>query len=132
MTITMKATESGNVSEMLGMNSGKTKAEAYIGKDLETVNLALNNAGGNVFSLGQNEPNPFSETTTIGYSLPEASEVIVTLYDVTGKTLKVIRENGVAGANTMKIGKQGLTAGIVYYKLESGEHTATKHMIVIE
>jgi len=33
MTITLKATISGNVSELIGMSSGTTKAEAYVGKE---------------------------------------------------------------------------------------------------
>ena len=131
-TLKLKATESGQLSELLGMNSNVTKAEAYLGDNLETVNLNLSGAKEVEFSLGQNEPNPFKETTTIGYSLPEASDIKLTLYDVTGKALQVIREQGQQGENKVIVSTDALTTGVVYYKLETGQYTATRHMIVIE
>jgi len=131
-TLKLKATESGQLSELLGMNSSVTKAEAYLGENLETVSLNLSGAKEVEFSLGQNEPNPFKETTTIGYSLPEASDIKLTLYDVTGKVLQVIRDQGQQGENKVIVSTDALTTGVVYYKLETGEYTATRHMIVIE
>ena len=131
-TLKLKATTSGQLSELLGMNSSVTKAEAYVGENLETVNLNLSGAKEVTFSLGQNEPNPFKETTTIGYSLPEASDIKMTLYDVTGKVLQVIRDQGQQGENKLVVSTDALTTGVVYYKLETGEYTATRHMIVIE
>jgi len=131
-TLSLKATQAGQVSELLGMNSSITKAEAYIGEQLETVALNLGGAKAAGFSLGQNEPNPFKEQTTISYTLPEAAKVKMTLYDVTGKVLEVLRSEGVVGQNKMVVNKDKLTTGVVYYKLETGQYTATKHMIVIE
>ena len=131
-TLTLKARQAGQMSDLLGMNSKVTKAEAYIGESLELVKLGLGNGKGSGFSLGQNEPNPFSEATTISYTLPQSGEVRMTLYDVTGKVLRVINTEGVEGANNMLVDKEGLTAGVIYYKLEAGTHTATRHMIVIE
>jgi len=132
-TLTLKANKSGQLSELLGMNSAVTKAEAYVGESLEVVNLNLAGASeAGAFSLGQNEPNPFKETTRIAYNLPAASAVTMTLYDVTGKVLEVIKEQGQQGANTITVSTDNLTTGVVYYKLQAGEYTATRHMIVIE
>jgi hypothetical protein len=131
-TLTLTATQAGKVSELLGMNSSITKAEAYVGKNLEQVDLQLAGAQDAGYSLGQNEPNPFKEQTRISYTLPEAAKVQMTLYDVTGKVLEVIRAEGAKGENVLTVSNEKLTTGVVYYKLETGEYTATKHMIVIE
>ena len=113
------------------MNSAITRAEAYVGEGLEVVAIGLGNSDAMAFSLGQ-KPNPFGESTTIGYVLPEASPVKMTLYDVAGKVMRVINAEGVQGQNTLQVTKEGLTAGVIYYKIEAGQHTATRHMIVIE
>jgi len=118
-TMTVKASKSGQLSELLGMNSSVTKAEAYVGETLETVDLQLAGARSVDFALAQNEPNPFKSQTTIGYSLPEASAVTLTMYDVTGKTLQVIKEQGQQGTNKITVSTESLTIGVVYYKLET-------------
>ncbi|NQV15815.1 hypothetical protein HQ531_10195, partial [bacterium] len=40
------------------------------------------------FILFQNYPNPFNPTTTISYSLPEAGDVKMLIYDVRGRSIK--------------------------------------------
>ena len=132
VTITMKATKSGQLSELVGMTSDVTSAEAYVGSDLEVKELRMIERSATDFSLGQNEPNPFTTQTQISFTLPEAGQATMTLYDVTGKVLEVKQLRGEKGTNTVTVQSERLTTGIVYYKLESGEYTATRHMIVIE
>ena len=76
----------------LKMSSKVTAAEAY-NAQLEDMGLSLEirTAGADVvgYSLYQNTPNPFATETVIGYELPEAMEVTLTVYDVTGKILVV-------------------------------------------
>ena len=132
LTITLRANQTGSVSELVAMTSGITKAEAYVGSGLEKVNLTLNGVSESDFSLGQNEPNPFTAETVISYTLPEAGPVTLTLMDVTGKILREVNERGEAGANKIELNKTGLGGGVIYYRLQAGDNVATKHMIVIE
>ncbi|NNK89736.1 MAG: T9SS type A sorting domain-containing protein, partial [Saprospiraceae bacterium] len=133
-TMVLKATESGQVSDMIGINSGITKAEAYVGESLEVVDLNMRNADGEaMFALYQNQPNPFTEYTVIGYDLPENGEVTISFYDVTGRVLSVIEKDSEKGYNEVRVNRSDLGAnGMIYYKLESKEHTATQHMMLIE
>jgi hypothetical protein len=132
LTLRMKATQSGTLSEMLTMGSEVTRAEAYVGTDLEVVSIDLTNNTATTFELFQNEPNPFNEFTMIGFNMPKSGEATLTMYDVTGKTLKVIEGNYAQGYNSVSISNEDLgVAGMVYYKLQTGEFTATKHMVVI-
>ena len=132
VTITLKSNKAGQLSDLIGMTSDVTAAEAYVGEGLEVQELRMIERSATDFALGQNEPNPFTTQTQISYTLPEAGQATLTMYDVTGKVLEVKQLRGEKGANTVTVQSERLTSGIVYYKLESGEYTATRHMIVIE
>ena len=133
-TLTLKANANTNLSNVLKVTDEVLRSEAYTGSDLEinTVKLGYRNSGVS-YALYQNEPNPFTEETVIGFDLPEAGAYTLTVYDVTGKVLVVRNAEGTAGYNTEKLSKKDLNAnGVLYYRLESGDYTATKKMIVIK
>ncbi|MBT8231051.1 MAG: T9SS type A sorting domain-containing protein, partial [Bacteroidia bacterium] len=129
----MKATTSGQLSEMLSMSSEVTQAEAYVGSNLEVVNIDLRDNTKGEFVLYQNEPNPFTEYTMISFEMPQGGSATLSFFDVTGKVLKVIQGNYEAGYNSVKVSDEDLDVpGMIYYKLQTGEHTATRHMVVIK
>ena len=86
------------------------------------------------FQLEQNTPNPFKSETTIGFTLPEASSATLTITDVTGKVVKVVRGDYAKGYNTVTLKRSdiGVNTGVLSYQLESATHSATKQMIIIE
>ena len=85
------------------------------------------------FELYQNTPNPFNNSTVIGFNLPEASLASLTIFDVTGKVIVKRNVDGEKGFNTVNFTANQLgTSGVLYYTLESGDFTATKKMIIIE
>jgi hypothetical protein len=134
-TMTFKATTSGKVSDLIDVNSEITRAEAYVGSDLDIVNINLaSGADADVeFALYQNEPNPFTANTVIGFEMPHTADASFTILDVTGKVVKTIDGNFAKGYNEIELSKSDLgAAGVYYYQLESGEFTATKKMIIIE
>ena len=58
---------------------------------------------------------------------------MITIYDVTGKVVKVIEGDFVKGLNTVRINAIDLPqTGVLYYQLDTEQFTATKKMIVIE
>ena len=120
----------------LKMSSKVTAAEAY-NAQLEDMGLSLEirTAGAEVagYSLYQNTPNPFATETVIGYELPEAMEVTLTVYDVTGKILVVKDLDGAKGFNEVSLKRSELgSTGVMYYQLDAEDFTATKRMIIIE
>ncbi|MBL0260836.1 MAG: T9SS type A sorting domain-containing protein [Saprospiraceae bacterium] len=57
----------------------------------------------------------------------------MSIYDVTGKVIRVYEIQGQKGLNTQKIEKSELNGGgVLYYQLDAANHTATKRMVVVE
>ena len=73
------------------------------------------------------------ESTQIGFYLPKADQATLTLHDMRGSVLKVIRAEYGRGYHQVEIKRSELpTTGVLYYTLESGEYVATKKMIIVE
>ncbi|MDR3503121.1 MAG: T9SS type A sorting domain-containing protein [Legionella sp.] len=85
------------------------------------------------FNLFQNYPNPFNPSTVISYSLPSASNVKLIVYNTLGQAVKVL-ENGFknAGNYSVNFNASGLPSGIYFYKIEEGQFSQIKKMILIK
>jgi hypothetical protein len=142
--LVFEATNDGRPTDMIKVSSGITEAEGYrkpggvsaVAEDIEIVDLGIeftNSTTGKEYALYQNEPNPFSETTVIRFDLPKTGEAMITVMDVTGKVIKVVEGSFAQGSNTIELSSKDLPAtGVVYYRLDAGEFTATKKMIIIK
>jgi beta-glucosidase len=85
------------------------------------------------FSLQQNFPNPFNPTTVVSYQLPVASNVRLAICDVLGREVAVIvRERREAGIHEVKFDAAGLASGVYLCRLQVGDFTATKKMLVLK
>ncbi len=85
------------------------------------------------FKLFQNFPNPFNPTTTIEYSIPEASFVVLKIYDILGgEVASLVKENKSSGKHSVKFNASNLPSGIYFYRIVSGNFTATKKLILLK
>lgn len=83
------------------------------------------------FYLYQNYPNPFNPTTTIQYDLPKESYVRLILYDVLGREIRIlVNERQSAGTKSSAFDGTGLPSGIYFYRLQTGQTTIVKKMIL--
>ncbi|HEX5624643.1 MAG TPA: T9SS type A sorting domain-containing protein, partial [Saprospiraceae bacterium] len=128
----------GSIGKMMAITSDVTKAEAYT-SDLAVRDVRLNVRSGKaeveagVFELYQNAPNPFDKVTEISFRLNEQDAARLSIYDVTGKVVYITEIQGQKGMNTITVDRADLKgSGMYYYQLDSGDHTATKRMIIIE
>lgn len=135
-----RARSEGMLSEWLSLSSRYTQAEAY-GPQGELKDVALSfhnpdNGGitfGNSFALFQNKPNPFDKETVIGFQLPESASAKLTIYDLSGKVLSEVEGDYTKGYNEIRIDERELTGkGVLYYRLDTPEHTATRKMILLK
>jgi hypothetical protein len=71
------------------------------------------------FSVKQNYPNPFNPSTTIDFSIPEAGNVTLTIYNVTGQVVTRL-VNGVqnAGAHHVVWNASNLSSGVYFYRID--------------
>jgi hypothetical protein len=134
--VKFRATQEGRLSNMLGVSSRVTKAEAYtLGGDRLDVAFRFNGANGATisgvgFELYQNMPNPFVSKTVIGFHLPEAAEATLTIFDETGRMIYTVTGDFAKGNNAITLDRAQInTTGVLYYKLETATDSATKKMI---
>ena len=85
------------------------------------------------FNLEQNYPNPFNPSTKIVYSIPEASNVNLTIFDILGQQLKtLVNESQNRGTYTVTFNASSLPSGIYFYKIEAGKYNQVKKMILLK
>jgi hypothetical protein len=84
------------------------------------------------FVLKQNYPNPFNPSTSIQYTVGCLQFVNLTIYDVLGREVSVlVSEEKPAGRYEIGFNAVGLSSGVYFYKLQSGNFIETKKMILI-
>jgi flagellar hook assembly protein FlgD len=85
------------------------------------------------FALEQNYPNPFNPSTTINFSMPEASRVTVKVYNVMGQLVSTLvnREMN-AGRHSVNFDASRLASGVYLYRIQAGSFTATRKMNLIK
>ncbi len=129
--LVFKAKTSGNLSELLSIDSRYTKAAAYTdGNVVRGISLDFKSYQTG-YELLQNSPNPFTGQTAIGFSLPNAAHCTISFTDVAGRELKKIEGDFGKGSHQITIKRSELnTKGVVYYRLETADFTATKMMVL--
>lgn len=113
--------------------------ESLYSDELKVVVLGVEDGGGipAAFSLAQNYPNPFNPSTDIKYQVPQASHVRITIYNTLGvEVARVVDSEHKAGYFYAKwdgednMGRS-VSSGIYIYKMEAGEFSMTKKMIMV-
>jgi photosystem II stability/assembly factor-like uncharacterized protein len=105
-------------------------------KLVDTLNILTginnNQIPGN-YSLDQNYPNPFNPSTSINYSIAAAGFVKLSVYDALGREIDVLVNEVKHPGNYESVwDASGFNSGVYFYKLQSGEFTQTKKMILIK
>ncbi len=78
-----------------------------------------------------NNPDPFNPTTTISFTLPEASQVTLTVYDVQGQVVaQLVNGWREAGSHSAAFHSTNLASGIYVYRLTAGIFNATGKMVL--
>jgi|GEM_PF-2570597 len=79
-----------------------------------------------------NYPNPFTNTTTIEFTLEEEQTISLSVYDLRGRLIAKLLENEPksAGQNQIAFDGSSLTEGIYFYTIESNGFKETKKMVL--
>jgi hypothetical protein len=85
------------------------------------------------YSLEQNYPNPFNPSTTIKFSLPEASNVTLTIYNTLGqKVTELVNTNLEAGRYSYEWDASNVATGMYIYELRTEKFVSMKKMILLK
>ena len=138
-TVRFRAKKAGKLSDMIGVSSRITKAEAYsFTEERQDVAFRFNGQEGPTiagvgFELYQNQPNPFINKTVIGFHLPEAERATLSIFDENGRLLHTQTGDFIKGYNSVALDRSTLkTTGMLYYSLETAHESATRKMILLK
>jgi len=87
----------------------------------------------NYYSLAQNYPNPFNPTTSIKFSVPTPEMVTLKIFDVLGREVAVlVNEMKQPGFHTVDFDASSLASGIYFYRIDAGQFTSVKRMVLVK
>ena len=85
------------------------------------------------FKLEQNYPNPFNPSTLINFSVPEAAQVKLSVYNILGQEVAVLVDEFVnAGSYSKAFNAAGISTGLYIYRLESNNVSISKKMTLLK
>ncbi len=84
------------------------------------------------FGLRQNYPNPFNPVTAIEFSLPAAGKWELNIFNVLGQKVEGWQGEGGAGYYNVEWNADRYASGIYFYRLTSGDLTATRKMVLLK
>ncbi|MFC1572898.1 T9SS type A sorting domain-containing protein [Candidatus Eisenbacteria bacterium] len=90
------------------------------------------------FALHQSQPNPLGSGTMISFDLPIETNVALKVFDVAGRrVVTLVNDHLVAGCyrvpwTGMDESGEALVSGIYFYRLEAGEFSETRKLLITE
>ena len=99
----------------------------------DPVNLSDNVTSPDGFVLYQNYPNPFNPSTKIKYAIPQASNIVIKVFDILGNEIvTLVNEEKSTGEYEIEFDATGLTSGVYYYTLTAGDFRSTKKLVLLK
>lgn len=87
----------------------------------------------NEVTLDQNFPNPFNPTTNISFTLPQAGEVRLQVFDLLGREVStLVNSRQSAGAHTVTFDASSLSSGVYIYRLQVSGVVLTRKLTLIK
>jgi uncharacterized delta-60 repeat protein len=85
----------------------------------------------NRYRLSQNYPNPFNPSTSIRFDLPKSGWVTLKVYNLRGEEMAtLVNENRSAGSYQVNWAGEDLASGLYFYRLQAGEFSDAKKLII--
>jgi hypothetical protein len=79
----------------------------------------------------KNYPNPFNPTTTISFTLTEATSIELIVYDRLGREVERLMDTSLgAGTHTVDFNAKDYPSGIYFYRIKTPERTEVRKMIL--
>lgn len=84
------------------------------------------------FALEQNYPNPFNPTTVVGFKVPVAGKVKLSVHDLLGREIAVlVNEEKNPGNHEVSFDASGLASGVYFCRMQADGYMQTRKMTVL-
>lgn len=106
--------------------------------ELVTTNNENDNESPGTFELMDNYPNPFNPQTVIPFSVPEAVEVQIRIYDVLGRYVATLLDERLQAGHHEVVWNSGigsgqeLSTGVYFYQIKAGDFNQVKKMTYLK
>jgi len=117
--------------------SGEGAGQWFIGHDsimgVISSSVAVEDDAPAAFAVAQNSPNPFNPTTTISFSLAQAGNVNVDIYNVAGQKVDtIVNEYLDSGSHSVVWDASDFSAGVYFYTVKGGDFSKTIKMTLVK
>jgi hypothetical protein len=101
--------------------------------DALAVDEPINVGVAKSYLTANNYPNPFNPTTRIEYSIPSNGNVMLRVFDLTGREVEtLINQNQIAGSYSVNWNAVGVPSGIYFYRVEVNGLQFTNRMVLLK
>jgi hypothetical protein len=120
-------------ADLAAYNSATAKAQVMAAYAAAVTGVEQASGVPTGFELSQNYPNPFNPTTNIDYTLSKASDVKLSVYNLLGqKVATVVDSHMGAGTHSVSFDASKLTSGVYFYRLDAGNFSSVKKMLLVK
>jgi hypothetical protein len=84
------------------------------------------------YGLSQNYPNPFNPTANIDFSMPQAGQYEIVIYNVQGQVVQVHEGYAEAGFHTFEWDASDLASGVYLYRFSTDTFSAVKKAVLLK
>jgi hypothetical protein len=109
-----------------------------VGYDTQVLTTTITaKAAPTTFALHAAYPNPFNPNTNLSFTLPEAVNYSLKIYNVAGQLVRAYQGIGSTGLNVINWDGRdnagnSVSSGVYFYKLVAGQYSATEKMVMMK
>ncbi len=136
-TLIIKSNKQAKISECISLDESLLNAESYDG-DLRVhpISFQIRNSNAKPMDVSsilyQNKPNPFTESTRIGFEISKNQEVEFIFYEINGKVIRKFNKAFEKGYHEFEVKKSDLnTFGVFFMQMNTEDFTDTKRLVLI-
>ncbi len=124
---------SGKKIHARGFGNGGEIYNIFIDTADSPLSAGINTSIPAEFILHQNYPNPFNPSTAIEYDIAKDGYVNLVIYDALGRTVNTLVDKfQKSGKYSVTLNAAEMTSGVYFYRINAGEFTDTKKLVLIK
>jgi hypothetical protein len=130
-SIVVKQTSEGLTSGEIYFDAVQSGVPTSVEKDKDVMPAE--------YALEQNYPNPFNPSTQIAFTIPEASNVTLEIYNMLGEKVSTLVDSRRLSAGRYEYTWNGkdnfggrLSSGVYLYRIQAGEFVQIKKMMMLK